>query len=564
MPKAKPSVMEVIKNYKELTYESVRLFCRACVKMTSLHQQCLKNFTNKPKQTTIAESLGSTSGQSDQRNFNLDLCRAMVQSNIPLNKLRNDGLKSFLETYSHGLNRVAETIRQQFPLVNELIKNGKKVFVKAHLRVQLFKERLPNIPLPPEPVLTRWGTWLDAALYYADHYENFKNVIFELPETASKAIKDCQTVLNQNELINNLSYMKANFSFVSTTIKSLEKQGMTLDSSIKMIDDFEKAIDNVPGATGQIRNFDNNISSNSQTSYGNNQLYHTNNTNSRNYASNSNQNPYSQQRSDNFNNFNDNNYNNNANSCNPNFNYAKNSRKRSSNNHQNFYNQNNYGQQNDSCNLSRNQNLSSHRNHNFNQYRFNQKNPKRQKLANAQLHNIETENNLLTIKLQALKEEKQTLLKNYEIERKLFDKIQEEHNKLKVKEIRIEELEEMNKLLKKIIVDLENFLTDKEATIVKVNKLKLALEKDLSKTQETLKFLEEKLEAQETKKPEFNCIQIKVRQLESEKENLNKSLNLEWETFDKSFHTEHEEYESYRENINIKNVGLAKENLANK
>ncbi|CAG9773513.1 unnamed protein product [Ceutorhynchus assimilis] len=435
MPKAKPSVMEVIKNYKELTYESSRLFCRACVKM-------------------------------------------------------------------------------------------------APLRVQLIEERLPNIPLPPEPVLTRWGTWLDAALYYADHYENFENVIFELPETANKAIKDCQTVLNQNELINNLSYMKANFSFVSTTIKSLEKQGMTLDSSIKMIDDFEKAIDNVPGATGQIqnmnkinlmeepliitiikikifriklldriitvtkviltdkvfqvtvriiipikilileiskivnsgnnfyqnqRNFDNNISSNSQTSYGNNQLYHTNNTNSRNYASNSNRNPYSQQRSDNFNNFNDNNYNNNANSCNPNFNYAKNSRKRSSNNHQNFYNQNNYGQQNDSCNLSRNQNVSSHRNHNFNQYRFNQKNPKRQKLANAQLHNIETENNLLTIKLQALKEEKQTLLKNFEIERKLFDKIQEEHNKLKVKEIRMEELEEMNKLLKEKIVDLENF-----------------------------------------------------------------------------------------------------------
>ena len=73
---------------------------------------------------------------------------------------------------AHGLNRVAETIRQQFPLLNELIKNAKKVFVKAPLRVQLFKERLPNIPLPPEPVLTRWGTWLDAALYYAENFEN--------------------------------------------------------------------------------------------------------------------------------------------------------------------------------------------------------------------------------------------------------------------------------------------------------------------------------------------------------------------------------------------------------
>jgi hypothetical protein len=30
---------------------------------------------------------------------------------------------------------------------------------------------MPGIPLPPQPVLTRWGTWLDAAMYYADNFE---------------------------------------------------------------------------------------------------------------------------------------------------------------------------------------------------------------------------------------------------------------------------------------------------------------------------------------------------------------------------------------------------------
>lgn len=72
---------------------------------------------------------------------------------------------------AHGLNRVAETLRQQFPLLNELIKNEKKYLSKRLCGYNFFKERLLNTPLPPEPVLTRWGTWLDAALYYADNFK---------------------------------------------------------------------------------------------------------------------------------------------------------------------------------------------------------------------------------------------------------------------------------------------------------------------------------------------------------------------------------------------------------
>ena len=34
----------------------------------------------------------------------------------------------------------------------------KKVFLKAHLRIQAFREALPDCPLPPEPVLTRLGS----------------------------------------------------------------------------------------------------------------------------------------------------------------------------------------------------------------------------------------------------------------------------------------------------------------------------------------------------------------------------------------------------------------------
>lgn len=70
----------------------------------------------------------------------------------------------------HGLHRVCETIRSKFDDVNGLISFVKKIFTKAPSRIRLFKEKCPNIPMPPEPITTRWGTWLEAAVYYAENF----------------------------------------------------------------------------------------------------------------------------------------------------------------------------------------------------------------------------------------------------------------------------------------------------------------------------------------------------------------------------------------------------------
>ncbi|KAJ4445565.1 hypothetical protein ANN_12245 [Periplaneta americana] len=53
-------------------------------------------------------------------------------------------------------------------------------FLKSHadknsikhttMRVLLFQTIAPGIPLPPQPVLTRWRTWLDPVNYYAEYY----------------------------------------------------------------------------------------------------------------------------------------------------------------------------------------------------------------------------------------------------------------------------------------------------------------------------------------------------------------------------------------------------------
>jgi hypothetical protein len=77
---------------------------------------------------------------------------------------------------AHGVQRVAEEIRVKFPQVNKLISMTKKVFLIAPTRVQNYKQHFPDAPLSPEPVPTRWGTWIEAVNFCSEHFETVKSL----------------------------------------------------------------------------------------------------------------------------------------------------------------------------------------------------------------------------------------------------------------------------------------------------------------------------------------------------------------------------------------------------
>ena len=80
----------------------------------------------------------------------------------------------------HGLNRVAEKVRFLFPDVNALIASVKAVFFKAHERKRAFHEMFPDVLLPPEPVITRFSSWLKAVRYYAIHLKTITPLLESL------------------------------------------------------------------------------------------------------------------------------------------------------------------------------------------------------------------------------------------------------------------------------------------------------------------------------------------------------------------------------------------------
>ena len=98
---------------------------------------------------------------------------------------------------AHGLHRVTELIRYNYPDVDRIISYGKSIFLKAPLRVKTFKEISPYIPLPPSPVVTRRGTWLYAGMYYATNLEKVTEVIVALDETEAQSIVECKNLLEK-------------------------------------------------------------------------------------------------------------------------------------------------------------------------------------------------------------------------------------------------------------------------------------------------------------------------------------------------------------------------------
>jgi hypothetical protein len=72
---------------------------------------------------------------------------------------------------------VAGEIRETYPDVDKLISDVKKMFVKAPLRVQKFKQDAPSLSFPPQPVLRHWSTWLDAMMYYCEKYSATEDIV---------------------------------------------------------------------------------------------------------------------------------------------------------------------------------------------------------------------------------------------------------------------------------------------------------------------------------------------------------------------------------------------------
>ncbi|KAJ4447416.1 hypothetical protein ANN_09423, partial [Periplaneta americana] len=83
---------------------------------------------------------------------------------------------------------VLGTLPESSPLDELFLLADKNSIKHTIMRVLLFKTIAPGIPLPPQPVLILWKTWLDAVNYYAEYYGKIMEAIYALDSTDSSAV----------------------------------------------------------------------------------------------------------------------------------------------------------------------------------------------------------------------------------------------------------------------------------------------------------------------------------------------------------------------------------------
>ena len=140
---------------------------------------------------------------------------------------------------AHLVNRLAAFIRMEDVLTDKFIAKNKKIFTKSRSRIEKFKEFAPEISLPLKPVITRWSTWLDAAFYCAKNYDKIAQVVNSFDSSEALCIGKVQKLLTQQNLKNELSYLKANFGVLTKIQAAIQRNDLLMSDAFDLIDNLK-------------------------------------------------------------------------------------------------------------------------------------------------------------------------------------------------------------------------------------------------------------------------------------------------------------------------------------
>ena len=76
---------------------------------------------------------------------------------------------------AHLLHKCAVCVGAHFKNIDEVIATIKAATIKNKDRKKDFHDA--GLPSPPDPVITRWATWLRAALYYSENLPAVRTIV---------------------------------------------------------------------------------------------------------------------------------------------------------------------------------------------------------------------------------------------------------------------------------------------------------------------------------------------------------------------------------------------------
>ena len=131
--------------------------------------------------------------------------------------------------WSHILHLVGEEIRSKLKLADSYIASMKAALTKAPARrnelLDKFEAHGLQRKLPPVPVITRWGTWLEAGNFHFQHL-NAELEFIESIENDSAAVDNLKDLGKEENLKLQLQKIAEICPTITTAIKTLEQNSL--------------------------------------------------------------------------------------------------------------------------------------------------------------------------------------------------------------------------------------------------------------------------------------------------------------------------------------------------
>ena len=113
--------------------------------------------------------------------------------------------------------------KQLEAVFRKLFRRSNNLSKKSPIRIQVFNNKYPNLPLPPDQVVTRWGTWLKAVNYIAENHEPLFDVNNCFGNDENSAIPLAKAGLENPTIIRQIYGINKNFAVVLEAICEIEK-----------------------------------------------------------------------------------------------------------------------------------------------------------------------------------------------------------------------------------------------------------------------------------------------------------------------------------------------------
>lgn len=123
-------------------------------------------------------------------------------------------------------------------------------------RKQQFKTMFPETPTPPQPIPTRWGTWIDAAVYYATYFGQIKDFLDHCDPEEAQSIENAQNVIAKPNIKKDLAFIKANFDCLTVAVTKIQTNDALLEDAINIFDSIRPKLQSISKRPEFLKKFD--------------------------------------------------------------------------------------------------------------------------------------------------------------------------------------------------------------------------------------------------------------------------------------------------------------------